>query len=58
MDLLGALDVGNRAVDRGTVDGYVMPYGDRVVALKHIKLVENDQPMIEMIYNSEGVFVR
>ena len=34
MDLPGALDVANGAVDRGAVDGRVMPDGDRVVALK------------------------
>ena len=31
MDLLRALDVANRAVDRGAVDRRVMPDGDRVV---------------------------
>src|SRR5260221_10750356 len=30
VDLLGALDVGNPAVDRGAMDGRVMPDGDRV----------------------------
>jgi hypothetical protein len=58
MDLLGALDVGNRAVDRGAVDGRVMPDGDRVVALKRLERLENDHPVIEMIHNGEGVFVR
>src|SRR5258708_28905590 len=58
MDLLGAFDVGNRAVDRGAVDGHVMPDGDRVVALKHLEPLENDHPVIEMIHDGEGMFVR
>ena len=58
MDRLGALDVGNRAVNRGAVDRRVMPDGDRVVALKRLELVENGHPVIEMIHQGEGVFVR
>src|SRR5258705_13134288 len=58
MDLLGALDVANRAVDRGPVDRRVMPDGDPVVALKRLELIENDYPVIEMIHQGEGVFVR
>ena len=58
MDIPGALDVGNRAVDRRAVDGRVMPDGDRVVTLKRLKLLENDHPVIEMIHHGEGVFVR
>src|SRR5260370_31737264 len=58
MDLPGALDVGNRAVDRGAVDGRVMPDGDRVVTLKRLERLQNDHPVIEMIHNGEGVFAR
>jgi len=56
--LLGAPDVANRAVDRGAVDGRVMPDGDRVVALTRLELLENDHPVIEMIHDGEGMFVR
>ena len=58
MDLLGALDVGHRAVDREAVDRGVMPDDDPVVALKRLKRLENDQPVIEMIRTGEGVLVR
>ena len=58
LDLLGALDVGHRAVDRGAVDWRVMPDGDRVVALKRLERLENDNPVIEMIRTGEGVLVR
>jgi hypothetical protein len=37
MDLLGALDVGHRAVDREAVDRDVVPDDDPVVALKRLK---------------------
>ena len=57
MDLLGALDVGHRAVDRGAADGRVMPDDDRVVTLKRLERLENDHPVIEMIRTSEGVLV-
>src|SRR6266446_4833203 len=53
MDLPGALDVGNRAIDRGAVDGRVMPDGDRVVVLKCLELFENDHPVIEMIRDGD-----
>src|SRR5216683_4804678 len=58
MDLPSALDVGNRAVDRGAMDGRVMPDGDRVVALKHLEPLEDDDPVIEVIHDGESVFVR
>jgi len=35
-----------------------MPDGDRVVVLKCLELFENDHPVIEMIHDGEGVFVR
>ena len=58
MDLPGALDLGHRAVDREEVDRGVMPDDDPVVALKRLKRLENDHPVIEMIGAGEGVFVR
>ena len=57
MDLLGALDVGHRAVDRGAADGRVMADGDHVVAVKRLERLENDHPVIEMIRTGEGVLV-
>ena len=57
MDLLGALDVAKRALDSGAVDGPVVPDGDRVVASKCLKRLEDSHPVIEMIHNSEGVFI-
>jgi Metallo-beta-lactamase superfamily len=56
--LLGALDVGHRAVDRGATDGRVMPDDDRVVTLKRLERPENDHPVIEMVRSGEGVLVR
>ena len=57
MDFLGALDVGNRTVDRGSVDRRIMPDGDRVVALKRLERLESDYPVIEMIHDGEDVFL-
>src|ERR1700733_636981 len=58
MNLPGTPDVCNRAVDRGTVDGRVVPDKDRVVILKRLKLFKNNQPVIEMIDDGKGVFLR
>src|SRR5260221_59692 len=56
MDLLGALDVGHRAVDRGAVDWRVMPDDDRVVTLKRLERLENDHPVNEHVFTGANHF--